>query len=306
MKKQIAILIPCFNESQTIEKVIKDYKRALPEAKIYVYDNNSSDNTGDIAKKAGAIVEKEYRQGKGNVVRSMFRKIDADCYIMVDGDDTYSAQDAKKMSELVLSGQADMVVGDRLSSTYFQENKRPFHNFGNRIVRFLISKIFNTKIKDVMTGYRALSYEFVKNCPILYDGFEIETEMTIHAIEKKYSIVEIPIGYKDRPSGSESKLNTVKDGIKVINTIISLSFEYKPKILTSILSIILLLIAILFFVFTFKNANNLIIACLFLLASAQSFAIGSIMQIINKKHRRNYELWQNKLYIERKKEHEQN
>ena len=191
MRSKIAILIPCYNESKTIEKVVKDYKKALPEADIYVYDNNSTDGTAEIAKKAGAIVKYEYRQGKGNVIRSMFRQIDADCYLMVDGDDTYPAEDARKMCDLVLEGKADMVVGDRLSSTYFTENKRPFHNFGNRIVRFLINKLFKNKIKDIMTGYRAFSYEFVKTFPVLSKGFEIETEMTIHAVDKNFMIQEM-------------------------------------------------------------------------------------------------------------------
>ena len=186
MNSKIAVLIPCYNEAKTIEKVVKDYKKALPEADIYVYDNNSTDGTDEIARKAGAIVKYEYRQGKGNVIRSMFRQIDADCYLMVDGDDTYPADDARKMCDLVLEGKADMVIGDRLSSTYFSENKRAFHNFGNRIVRLLINKLFNNKIKDIMTGYRAFSYEFVKTYPVLAKGFEIETEMTIHAVDKNF------------------------------------------------------------------------------------------------------------------------
>ena len=211
MKKEntnkIAILIPCYNESKTIEKVIKDYKKALPEADIYVYDNNSKDDTDKIATKAGAIVKYEYRQGKGNVIRTMFRDIDADCYLMIDGDDTYPAENAKEMCDLVLSGKADMVIGDRLSSTYFTENKRPFHNFGNKIVRLLINKLFKNNIKDIMTGYRAFSYDFVKGFPVLSKGFEIETEMTIHAVDKNYKLVEIPVTYRDRPEGSVSKNN---------------------------------------------------------------------------------------------------
>ena len=218
-RNKIAVLIPCYNESATIEKVVKDYKKALPEADIYVYDNNSKDHTDEIAKKAGAIVRYEYRQGKGNVIRTMFREIDADCYLMIDGDDTYPAENAKEMCELVLSGKADMVIGDRLSSTYFKENKRPFHNVGNVLVRKLINVFFKNKIKDIMTGYRAFSYEFVKGFPVLSEGFEIETEMTIHAVDKNYKLVEIPVDYRDRPAGSHSKLNTVSDGFKVLKTI---------------------------------------------------------------------------------------
>ena len=218
-KSNIAILIPCYNESKTIEKVVKDYKKALPKADIYVFDNNSTDKTDEIAKKAGAIVEYEYRQGKGNVIRSMLRNIDADCYLMIDGDDTYPSENAKEMCELILNGRADMVVGDRLSSTYFTENKRPFHNFGNKIVGWLINHLFQNDIKDIMTGYRAFSYEFAKGFPVLSKGFEIETEMTIHAVDKNFKIVELPVTYRDRPEGSESKLNTYSDGVKVLKTI---------------------------------------------------------------------------------------
>ena len=182
--KKIAVLIPCYNEVKTIEKVVKDYKKALPEADIYVYDNNSSDGTDEIARKAGAIVKYEYKQGKGNVIRSMFKNIDADCYLMIDGDDTYPAENAREMCDLVLDGKVDMVIGDRLSSTYFQENKRPFHNFGNKLVRWSINKLFKNNVKDIMTGYRAFSYDFVKGFPVLSKGFEIETEMTIHALDK--------------------------------------------------------------------------------------------------------------------------
>ena len=227
-KSKIAVLIPCYNESKTVAKVVKDYKKVLPEADIYVYDNNSTDGTDKIAKKAGAIVKYEYRQGKGNVIRSMFRDITADCYLMIDGDDTYPAEDARKMCDLVLSGKADMVIGDRLSSTYFTENKRKFHNFGNRIVRLLINKLFKNNVKDIMTGYRAFSYEFVKSFPVLSKGFEIETEMTIHSIDKNFKLVEVPVNYRDRPKGSVSKLNTYSDGFKVLKTIATLFKEYKP------------------------------------------------------------------------------
>ena len=213
---KIAVLVPCYNESKTIKKVVTDFKKVLPEATIYVYDNNSSDGTDEIAREAGAIVRYEYQQGKGNVIRRMFREIDAECYIMTDGDDTYPAENAREMADLVLHKNADMVVGDRLSSTYFTENKRPFHNFGNSIVRNSINFLFDNDIKDIMTGYRAFSYEFVKTFPVLSKGFEIETEMSIHAVDKNMFIKNVIIEYRDRPDGSVSKLNTYSDGIKVI------------------------------------------------------------------------------------------
>ena len=213
---RIAVLIPCYNESKTIEKVVRDWKMYLPEAAIYVYDNNSTDNTAEIAKRAGAIIRHEYQQGKGNVIRRMFRDIEADCYIMVDGDDTYPAEYGREMANLILKKNADMVVGDRLSSTYFTENKRPFHNFGNGLVRASINHLFKTNIRDIMTGYRAFSYLFVKSFPVLSKGFEIETEMSIHAVEKNMQIENIIIEYRDRPEGSSSKLNTYSDGIKVL------------------------------------------------------------------------------------------
>ena len=219
---KVAVLIPCYNESVTIKKVIEDYKKVLPEADIYVYDNNSTDSTDKIAKQAGAIVKYEYRQGKGNVIRSMFRDIDADCYLMIDGDDTYPAENARQMVNLVLEKGVDMVIGDRLSSTYFKENKRPFHNVGNRTVRFFINKLFKNEIQDIMTGYRAFSRLFVKSFPVLSKGFEIETEMTIHALDKNFLLEEIPVAYRDRPEGSESKLSTVSDGAKVLKTIATL------------------------------------------------------------------------------------
>lgn len=214
-ENKIAVLIPCYNESKTIKKVVSDYKKVLPEADIYVYDNNSSDGTDKIASESGAIVRYERKQGKGNVIRSMFQDIEADCYIMVDGDDTYPAENAREMCDLVLNDGIDMVIGDRLSSTYFQENKRPFHNMGNKLVRNLIEIMFKTNIKDIMTGYRAFSYKFVKTFPVLSKGFEIETEMSIHAVDKNFTLKEIPVMYRDRPEGSVSKLNTYKDGLKV-------------------------------------------------------------------------------------------
>ena len=216
---EIAVLIPCYNESKTIEKVVMDFKAALPNATIYVYDNNSKDGTDEIAKKAGAVVRYEYQQGKGNVIRRMFREIDAKCYIMTDGDDTYPADEAKKLCEAVLERGADMVVGDRLSSSYFEENKRPFHNMGNSLVRMAINRIFACDIKDIMTGYRAFSYSFAKTFPILSRGFEIETEMTIHAVNNNMAIDNVVVEYRDRPEGSVSKLNTYSDGLKVLGTI---------------------------------------------------------------------------------------
>ena len=245
---KIAVLIPCYNESKTIKKVIEDFKRELPEATIYVYDNNSSDNTAEIAKKAGAIVRTERKQGKGNVIRTMFREIDAECYIMTDGDDTYPAEDAKKMCKEILENNVDMVIGDRLSSTYFEENKRPFHNIGNVIVRLLINMIYKSKIRDVMTGYRAFSYRFVKTFPVLSKGFEIETEMTIHSLDKNLNLENVTIEYRDRPEGSSSKLNTYVDGAKVIKTIISLYKNYKPLSFFLWLAILLVIIGTIFLI----------------------------------------------------------
>ena len=244
--KKIAVLIPCYNESKTIEKVVKDYKEVLPEADIYVYDNNSTDGTDEIARKAGAIVKYEYRQGKGNVIRSMFKDIDADCYLMIDGDDTYPKENAREMCDFVLNKGVDMVVGDRLSSTYFTENKRPFHNVGNRLVRWLINSLFKGHINDIMTGYRAFSYEFVKTFPVLSKGFEIENEMTIHALDKNMYVEELPVEYRDRPAGSVSKLNTYSDGFKVLKTIARLFKEYKPMIFFGLISLLFLIVSIIF------------------------------------------------------------
>ena len=240
---KIAVLIPCYNESKTIEKVIKDWKAALPSAAVYVYDNNSTDNTAEIAKTAGAIVRHEFHQGKGNVIRRMFRDIDAEVYIMVDGDDTYPAEYGQQMVNCILEKNADMVVGDRLSSTYYKENKRPFHNFGNDLVRATINRLFHTNIRDIMTGYRAFSYQFVKTFPVLSHGFEIETEMTIHAVDKNMQVENLVIDYRDRPEGSESKLNTYSDGAKVLMTIARLYRNYKPLQFFGIFTLILSLIA---------------------------------------------------------------
>ncbi|WP_106811481.1 MULTISPECIES: glycosyltransferase family 2 protein [Prevotella] len=293
-----AVLIPCYNEATSIEKVINDFKQQLPDATIYVYDNNSTDNTADIARRAGAVVKHEFRQGKGNVVRSMFRDIDADCYLMVDGDDTYPAENAKEMCQLVEEG-ADMVIGDRLSSTYFTENKRPFHNDGNRLVRFLINKIFNNNIHDIMTGYRALSHTFVKNFPIISRNFEIETEMTIHALDKNFLIRELKINYRDRQEGSVSKLNTYLDGMKVVSTIFMMFRDYRPLKFFTIISALLLLIAIAMFVPVFieymqtglvPRFPTLIVSGFIGIASLLTFFCGVVLEVITKKHKQLYEL----------------
>lgn len=300
--KKIAVLIPCYNESKTIAKVVKDYKKVLPNATIYVYDNNSTDKTDEIARKAGAEIRYEYRQGKGNVIRTMFREIDADCYLMIDGDDTYPNENAKEMCDLVLSGKADMVIGDRLSSTYFNENKRPFHNFGNKLVRFCINKIFKNNIKDIMTGYRAFSRDFVKGFPVLSTGFEIETEMTIHAVDKNYKIVEVPVTYRDRPSGSVSKLNTYKDGIKVLKTIISLFKEYRPTLFFNLIAVISLIMSLVlgipvlleFFDTGFvPRFPTLIVSCILLIITLLMWVTGIILETINKKNRQMYEIHMN-------------
>ena len=291
--KKIVVLIPCYNESKTIEKVVKDYKKALPEADIYV-----SDGTDKIAEKAGAIVKYEYKQGKGNVIRSMFKNIDADCYLMIDGDDTYPAEHAREMCNYILEGKADMVIGDRLSSTYFKENKRPFHNFGNVLVRGLINSLFKSKVKDIMTGYRAFSYDFVKTFPILSKGFEIETEMTIHALDKNMGLKEIPVDYRDRPAGSESKLNTFSDGFKVLKTIARLFKEYKPSIFFGLIGFIFFGISVGFgtpvFIDYFKTGvverfPTLIFSGFMLMISVLSVVCGIILEVVVKKHRQLFE-----------------
>ncbi len=297
--KKIAVLIPCYNESKTIEKVVKDYSKVLPEADIYVYDNNSTDGTDKIAKKAGAIIKYEYKQGKGNVIRSMFKDIDADCYLMIDGDDTYPKENAREMCDYVLNGQADMVIGDRLSSTYFTENKRPFHNFGNKLVRGLINTLFKSNVRDIMTGYRAFSYDFVKTFPVLSKGFEIETEMTIHALDKNFLLKEIPVEYRDRPKGSVSKLNTYSDGFKVLKTIARLFKEYKPSIFFGLISLLFFIISISFgipvFVEYFKTNlvprfPTLIFSGFMLIVSILMFVCGVILEVVVKKHRQLFEL----------------
>ena len=294
----IAVLIPCYNESKTIEKVVTDFKRELPEATIYVYDNNSTDGTAEIAEKAGAVVRHEYQQGKGNVIRRMFREIDAMCYIMVDGDDTYPAKSAREMADKVLERNVDMVVGDRLSSTYFEENKRPYHNFGNSLVRSSINLLFKSDIKDIMTGYRAFSYQFVKTFPVLSRGFEIETEMSIHAIDKNLFVENVIIEYKDRPEGSESKLNTYSDGFKVLMTIVRLFRNYKPFEFFALLALLLVVISTGFFLPVLidyiqtgyvERFPTLIVCGFTFIAAILSLFTGLILANIQQKDRRDFE-----------------
>jgi len=296
---KIAVLIPCYNEEMTIYKVVSDFKRVLPEAVVYVYDNNSKDRTAEEALRAGAVVRREYKQGKGNVIRRMFREIDAQCYIMTDGDDTYPAEDAPEMVRMVLERGSDMVVGDRLSSTYFTENKRPFHNFGNSLVRKMINVIFHTDIKDIMTGYRAFSYSFVKSFPVISKGFEIETEMSIHAVDKNMLVENVVIGYRDRPLGSESKLNTISDGTKVLRTIVRLFRDYKPMSFFGILAGILAVLAIAFFIPVFVEYTKTglvsrfptLFMCGFtMLAAIQAFFAGMILQTMKMKNLQDFEM----------------
>lgn len=296
---KIAVLIPCYNEEKTVEKVVSDFKRVLPEAVVYVYNNNSSDRTAELAQKAGAVVRNEYMQGKGNVIRRMFREIDAQCYIMADGDDTYPAEDAPEMARLVLEQQADMVVGDRLSSTYFTENTRPFHNLGNRLVRGSIQLLFRNNIKDIMTGYRAFSYEFVKTFPVISKGFEIETEMSIHAVNANMHLENVIIGYRDRPEGSVSKLNTYSDGFKVLKTIVKLYRVYKPLGFFGLISAFLFLLATLFVIPVLNtyahtglvpNFPTLIVCGFTVIASLQSLFSGLILETIRQKNRQDFEI----------------
>lgn len=296
---EIAILIPCYNEGKTIVKVVDDWKQALPGAVIYVYDNNSSDQTATLAREAGAVVRHEYQQGKGNVIRRMFREIDAKAYLMVDGDDTYPAGFGKEMIGNILDRHADMVVGDRLSSTYFTENKRPFHNWGNSIVRKSINKLFKNDIKDIMTGYRAFSYNFVKTFPVLSKGFEIETEMSIHAVDKNMQVENVIIDYRDRPEGSESKLNTYTDGIKVLKTIIRLYRSYKPLGFFSAFAIFLTIVSTIFLVPVIStyaqtglvpNFPTLIVCGFVYLAAMISLFTGLILSSIVHQDRQNFEI----------------
>lgn len=296
---KIAILIPCYNEAATIEKVVTDMRSAVPEAVVYVYDNNSTDDTAALAARAGAVVRREYAQGKGNVIRRMFREIDAECYLMTDGDDTYPAEFAAEMCRLVREEQVDMVIGDRLSSTYFTENKRPFHNLGNTLVRSAINLMFHTDIKDVMTGYRAFSYQFVKTFPVLSQGFEIETEMTIHTVDKNMLHKNVIIQYRDRPEGSVSKLNTYSDGFKVLLTIARLFKNYRPLGFFSLLALALTLLAAVFFVpvlVEFLQTGlvakfpTLIVCGFVAIAAVVSFFAGMVLDTIKQKNRQDFEM----------------
>lgn len=297
--KDIAILIPVYNESATIAKVVKDFRKVLPTADIYVYDNNSTDNTAKLAAKAGAIVRHEYQQGKGNVIRRMFREVEADCYIMVDGDDTYPAEAAPEMVRLVLEHNSDMVVGDRLSSTYFNENKRLFHNFGNTLVRKAINSIFKTDIKDIMTGYRAFGRQFVKSYPVLSKGFEIETEMSIFATDKRMQVDNVVVQYRDRPNGSKSKLNTYSDGIKVLLTIVRLFRIYRPLSFFGLIAAVLAILSLVFFIpvlIDFANTGQVakfptLIVCGFvMLIAIQSLFTGLILQNLRQRDMANFEM----------------
>ena len=304
MNHKIAILIPCYNESKTIAKVVGDFKKQLPEADIYVYDNNSTDNTADIARQAGAIVRYEQRQGKGNVVRRMLADIEADCYLLVDGDDTYPSDNAKEMCDIVLNEHYDMVIGDRLSSTYFQENKRPFHDYGNRFVRYAINQIFHTDIKDIMTGYRALSRHLVMSVPLLSEGFEIETELTINVLDNQLRIKQIPVEYRDRPIGSTSKLSTFKDGIKIIATIFRLFRDYKPLVFFSWISSFLILASLLILLPVFieylqtglvPRFPTLIVCGFIILFAILLWMCGLILQVLLIRHRQLCQLLNKKI-----------
>lgn len=295
---KIAVLVPCYNEAKTIGKVVTDFKKVLPEATIYVYDNNSTDNTAEIAAEAGAVVRHEYCQGKGNVVRRMFREINAHCYLMADGDDTYPAEYAREMADLVLEKKVDMVVGDRLSSTYFTENKRPFHNFGNTLVRTMINFLFKSDIRDIMTGYRAFSYHFVKTFPVISKGFEIETEMSIFSIDKNMHVKNVVIQYRDRIDGSESKLNTYSDGFKVIKTIFRLFRDYKPLAFFGLVSLVLTLLALGFFIpivieyiqtGLVPHFPTLIVCGFVEIAALLSLFSGMILESIKLKNRQDFE-----------------
>jgi len=302
---KIAVLIPCYNEEQTITKVVTDVKAALPEAAIYVYNNNSTDKTAELAREAGAIVRDEYKQGKGNVIRRMFREIDAECYLMIDGDDTYPLDCAAEMVDKVLTRNADMVIGDRLSSTYFTENKRPFHNFGNSLMRAGINSLFQTDIKDIMTGYRAFSYEFVKTFPVFSQGFEIETEMTIHAVNYNMQMENVVVEYRDRPEGSVSKLNTYSDGMRVIRKMLQLYKNYRPLGFFGILFLVLVLLAMLLFLPILQDYlrtglvprfPTLIVCGFMVLAGIQSFFAGMILEVMAAKDRKDFEYRLNRVH----------
>ena len=296
---RIAVLVPCYNEGPTIGKVVREFKEVLPEATIYVYDNNSTDNTAAAAAEAGAVVRRECQQGKGNVIRRMFSEIDAECYVIVDGDDTYPAEASREMVEHVIRDRADMVIGDRLSSTYFSENKRPFHNFGNSMVRWFINRLFNNDIKDIMTGYRAFSYRFVKTFPTLSKGFEIETEMSIHAVDKNMLLRNVVIDYRDRPEGSSSKLSTYSDGIRVLRMIQRLFRTYRPGMYFGIIAALLLLVALAFLIPVLieysrtglvERFPTLIVCGFVIIAALQSFFSGQILKTIYQKNRQDFEM----------------
>ena len=306
---KIAVLIPCYNEETTIGKVIRDFKRELPEAVIYVYNNNSTDRTYEEAVKEGAIVCNEYQQGKGNVIRRMFREIEAECYLMVDGDDTYPAEYAREMADKVFERKADMVVGDRLSSTYYQENKRPFHNFGNTLVKKLVNLLFKNDIRDIMTGYRAFSYQFVKSYPVLSKGFEIETEMSIHAIDKNMMVENVVIAYRDRPSGSESKLNTYADGYKVVRTILRLYKDFRPMAFFGIICALLSLTSFAFFLPVLieylktgwvMKFPTLIVCGFVMIAALMSLFTGVILNSLRHKDRQIFEYLLHEIRFRRK------
>lgn len=308
---KLAVLIPCYNESKTIAKVVADYRAALPEAEIFVYDNNSTDHTDEIARAAGATVRYEHRQGKGNVIRTMFREIEADCYLMIDGDDTYPAENAREMVDLVLNKNVDMVVGDRLSATYFTENKRPFHNLGNRTVRGLVNTLFDGNVRDIMTGYRAFSYQFVKSFPVLSKGFEIETEMTIHALDKNLSLVSVPVEYRDRPQDSVSKLNTYSDGFKVLRTIARLFKEYRPLRFFCLFAAVFAVVGLVMFIpvlWEFFRTGlvprfpTLIVSGVLMTFALLLLVCGFILDTVAKKHRQLFEVNLNILRLLRKKE----
>ena len=296
---RVAVLIPCYNEAATVAAVVADFRQALPQADIYVYDNCSTDNTAELAREAGAIVRSEPLQGKGNVIRRMFREVEADCFVLVDGDATYPAADAPRMVELVLQHGVDMVVGDRLSSTYFEQNKRPFHGFGNRLVRSLICRLWHTDIHDIMTGYRAFSRPFVKLFPIMSSAFEIETEMTVHALDKRFLLQEVPVVYTDRPAGSQSKLNTFSDGMRVLRTIASLFKEYRPMRFFGWLAALLFVAMVAFLtpvlVEYFHTGlvprfPTLFVSLFCGLAALQSLFTGLCLDVMVSKDRRQYEL----------------
>ena len=293
-----AVLIPCYNESLTIEKVVKDFRRVLPDADIYVYDNNSTDGSAELAEKAGAIVRYEYKQGKGNVLRSMFRDIEADCYVMVDADDTYPAENAPEMVQLVLDGRADMVIGDRLNTTYFEENKRPFHDFGNRLVRGLVNRLFDGNLQDIMTGYRAMNRRFVKEYPLLSKGFEVETEMSLFALDGNYLVREVPVEYRDRPAGSESKLNTFSDGFRVLKMILMLFRDYKPLLFFTVLSVVCFVLGTILVIpvlhdyavtHLVERFPTLFVSIFLYIASLLFFCSGMILDVLKNNQRKTQE-----------------